>query len=238
MPDEDSSAVSEAMPSTDIYATTRAPLLTSLKAARAKLQRRGLHGLSTTDLVTLILGPRTESTVQLLVRRHGAAGLAGLSLEELSRTGRLGKAATSRMAAVLELHRRLKAMQEGHRPKLTKPREVHDQVKDIVGARKEHLIGLYLDAQNGLLHRETLSIGSLNTTRTHPREILYPAIEVTAQGFILSHNHPSGSLDPSPEDLEFTRSVQRAGELMGIELYDHVIVSVHGHASLRELGLL
>ena len=69
--------------------------------------------------------------------------------------------------------------------------------------RKEHLVGLYLDAQNGLLHRETISIGSLNTTRTHPREILYPAIAHLALGFILAHNHPSGCLEPSPEDVEF-----------------------------------
>ncbi len=129
-------------------------------------------------------------------------------------------------------------MAEAHRPKVTKPHEVYAEVKEIAGARKEHLIGLYVDAQNGVLYRETLSIGSLNTTRTHPREILYPAIVHAALGFILAHNHPSGGLEPSPEDLEFTRSVQRAGELMGIELYDHVIVASGGYTSLRERGLL
>ncbi len=238
MPNEDPSAVSEALPTADFYTTTRAPLLTTLSAARDRLRRRGPQALSTTDLLTVILGPRTDKAVQTLVRRHGAAGLSGLSLEDLSRFGRLGKVTAARMASVLELHRRLKAMQEQRRPKLTTPREVYDQVKDVAFARKEHLVGLYLDAQNGLLHRETLSVGSLNTTRTHPREILYPAIQCTAQGFILAHNHPSGGLDPSPEDLEFTRSVQRAGELMGIEMYDHVIVSVSGHTSLREMGML
>lgn len=81
-------------------------------------------------------------------------------------------------------------------------------------------------------------VGSLNTTRTHPREILYPAIVHTALGFILAHNHPPGGLEPSPEDLEFTRSVQRAGELMGIELYDHVIVAGSGVVSMREMGML
>ena len=94
------------------------------------------------------------------------------------------------------------------------------------------------DAQNGLLSQETISIGSLNTTRTHPREILYPAVQHLALGFILAHNHPSGCPEPSPEDVEFTRAVRRAGELMGIELYDHLIVAGDGYTSLRERGLL
>jgi DNA repair protein RadC len=129
-------------------------------------------------------------------------------------------------------------MEEQHRPKITKPREAYDQVHSIASARKEHLVGLYLDAQNGLLLSETISIGSLNTTRTHPREILHPAIQCLALGFILAHNHPSGCLEPSPEDVEFTRAVHRAGELMGIELYDHLIVTGSGYTSMRERGMM
>ena len=121
---------------------------------------------------------------------------------------------------------------------LNGPRLAFRQVRHLTRAKKEHLVGLYLDAQNGLLHRETISIGSLNTTRTHPREILYPALVHLALGFILAHNHPSGCLDPSQEDIEFTRAVQRAADLMGIELYDHLIVAGEGYTSMRERGLL
>ncbi len=99
-------------------------------------------------------------------------------------------------------------------------------------------MGIYLDAQNSLIHRETLSIGSLNTTRTHPREILYPAVRHLALAFILAHNHPSGCPDPSTEDVEFTASIRRASELFGIEFYDHLIVTADGFTSLRERGLL
>ncbi|MBI4032753.1 hypothetical protein HY374_03545 [Candidatus Berkelbacteria bacterium] len=81
-------------------------------------------------------------------------------------------------------------------------------------------------------------IGSLNTTRTHPREILQPAIVCSALGFILVHNHPSGSLTPSQDDVDFTRAVKRASEIIGIGLYDHLIVSEHGYVSLKEKGLL
>jgi DNA repair protein RadC len=121
---------------------------------------------------------------------------------------------------------------------VSKPKDAYLQVRDLGRARKEHLVGLYLDAQNGVLQRETLSVGSLNTTRTHPREILYPAIVHLALGFILAHNHPSGCLEPSEEDVEFTRAVQRAGELMGIELHDHLIVTRGGYTSLKERGVL
>jgi DNA repair protein RadC len=150
----------------------------------------------------------------------------------------MGRAGATRLVAALELHRRLNREASAERHKLSRPAEVFREVRDIRRARKEHLVGLYLDAQNNLIHRETLSIGSLNTTRTHPREILFPAIQHAALGFILCHNHPSGGIEPSPEDLEFTAAVKRAGELMGIELYDHLVVAEGGFTSMRERGLL
>lgn len=207
-------------------------------SARHRLRQRGPEALTTTDLLVALLGNGTKNAVQTLLRRHGAAGLSELKPDDLSREGGLGVGTACRLAAVLEVHRRLSAMQEQRRPKITKPHEVYAQVHGIASAKKEHLVGLYLDAQNGLVHSETLSVGSLNTTRTHPREILHPAIQNLALGFILAHNHPSGCLEPSPEDLEFTRSVHRAGELMGIELYDHLIVTAAGYTSLRERGMM
>ena len=151
----------------------------------------------------------------------------------------MGPASAARMCAVFELGRRAYATRvQPARVEINGPSQVFRQVRSLGRARREHLVGLYLDAQNGLLRRETISIGSLNTTRTHPREILYPAVSHLALGFILAHNHPSGCPDPSAEDLEFTKFVQRAGELMGIELYDHLIVAGDGYTSFRERGLL
>jgi DNA repair protein RadC len=111
-------------------------------------------------------------------------------------------------------------------------------VKEIARAKKEHLVALYLDAQNHLLGKETISVGSLNTTRTHPREIFQPAIACSAMGIILAHNHPSGSLAASQEDVDFTRAIRRASEILGIGLYDHIIVSEKGFVSLKEKGLM
>lgn len=211
---------------------------------REKVVAHGPAVLSHTELLALVIGNGGRSDpagkiADRLVRRHGLRRLAGLPVAEWGRQRGIGDASAARLTAVFELGRRVYGKDAGEEPaRLTKPREVFERVREIGRARKEHLVGIYLDAQNGVVHQETLSIGSLNTTRTHPREILFPAIAHLALGFILAHNHPSGSLEPSPEDLEFTRSVQRAGELMGIELYDHLIVTRTAFASLRELGMM
>ena len=211
---------------------------------REKMLARGPSSLSHGELLAVVLGKGRGSesatgVAERLLRRHGLQGLARVRPSELHRERGVGPASAARISAVLELGRRIYGKDPGQeRPRLTKPKEVYERVRGMARARKEHLVGLYLDAQNGLLHRETLSVGSLNTTRTHPREILYPAILHLALGFILVHNHPSGITEPSPEDLEFTKGVQKAGELMGIELYDHVIVARSTYTSLREMGML
>jgi DNA repair protein RadC len=124
------------------------------------------------------------------------------------------------------------------RRRISGPPDVASLCKGMGRLRTERLEGLYLDSQNGVLERRVISAGSLNTTSTHPREILRPAIECGALGFILVHNHPSGSLTPSADDVEFTRRIGKAAELMGIPLYDHVIISSAGYVSLKEKGLL
>lgn len=201
-----------------------------------RLQRLGVRSLSSTDLLALIIG--SSSTAQTVVRRHGIPGLAELQPAAWRQHDGIGKATSTRLSAVFELGRRIYCTPaEATRPRLIRPVDVYKQVRHIGSLKKEHLIGLYLDAQNGLAHMETISIGSLNTTRTHPREILHPAIVYLALGFILAHNHPSGSLDPSDEDIAFSRAVHRASEVIGIELYDHLIVTADGFTSLRERGV-
>jgi DNA repair protein RadC len=209
--------------------------------ARNKLIARGPSSLSHAELLVLLLGAanreETQRTAERLLRRNGLERLSRLSAGDWRSEHGLGPATAARLCAAFELGRRA-AGDEEERPRLNGPRQAFRQVRHLCRARKEHLVGLYLDSQNGLVHRETISVGSLNTTRSHPREILYPAVQHLALGFILAHNHPSGCLEPSGEDVEFTRAVQRAGELMGIELYDHLIVARGGYTSLRERGLL
>ena len=123
--------------------------------------------------------------------------------------------------------------------KIERPKDVYDAVIPYYrGADREILSVLCLDAQNQPTCFNVASIGALNTTRTRPAEILKVAIVTNASGLVIIHNHPSGSLEPSPEDLEFTRAMQQACELVGIDLYDHLVVTDDGFTSLRERGLI
>jgi DNA repair protein RadC len=210
---------------------------------REKLFARGPDVLSHGELLSLVLGSGTRAQpvtriARRLMNRYGLGGLASLSADAWRSQSGLGTVSAARMCAVFELGRRAYGRADDDRPSISGPRQAYRQLTHLGQAKKEHLVGLYLDSQNGLLCKETISIGSLNTTRTHPREILFPAVVHLALGFILAHNHPSGCLEPSAEDVEFTRSIRRAGELMGIELYDHLIIARGGYTSLRERGLL
>ena len=211
----------------------REPVRPPRPSPRDRLETKGIRSLGHADLVELLLG--SVEVAGTLVRRHGLAGLARLDFAALRREPGVGTAHAARLAAAFELSRRAHAALED-RPRIVRPKDAWMCVRELGPLKKEHLVGLYLDAQNALVHKETISIGSLNTTRTHPREILYPAIEHLALGFLLVHNHPSGSADPSDEDVEFTRAVHRAAETLGIEMYDHLIVTRAGYTSLRERG--
>ena len=210
---------------------------------REKMMQGGARGLSHVELLAVILGTgtRKENVLKIaerLIRRYGIGAMPALTVKEWMGNPGVGDARARRLAALFELSRRVEKASSREAPRISTPKEVHAQVRELGGAKKEHLVALYLDSQNHLLARETISIGSLNTPRTHPREILQPAITHLALGFILVHNHPSGTLVPSADDVEFTRAIGKAAELMGIPLYDHIIVSREGYVSLKEKGML
>jgi DNA repair protein RadC len=209
---------------------------------REKMLKYGPRALTNTELLAVVLGNGVvgENVLRVaedLMRRHGAEALPGLSLEGWRSTRGVGVVKGCQMTAAFELARRILVRPDAEF-RVSSPREAYELVRDLKRARKEHLVALYLDAQNHLILRETISIGALNTTRTHPREILQPAILHSALSFVLVHNHPSGSLEPSRDDLDFTRGIARAAELIGVGLTDHLIVSPRGFVSLKERGIL
>ncbi len=226
--------------------SVRGPRLADLEPAiarpREKMLKYGARALTSTELLAVVLGSGVEGENVLrvaedIMRRHGAEGLPLLTLEGWRSSRGIGKVKACQLTAAFELARRI-LVRPASEFRVGSPREAYELVRDLKRARKEHLVALYLDAQNFLIERETISIGSLNTTRTHPREILQPAILHSALSFVLVHNHPSGSLEPSRDDLDFTRSIARAAELMGVGLADHLIVSPRGYVSLKERGAL
>lgn len=118
------------------------------------------------------------------------------------------------------------------------PEDVLAQCRDLTCARKEHFVILILNARHEVTKRETVSIGSLNASIVHPREVFLPAILASAASMILVHNHPSGDPEPSDEDLSITRRLVEVGLLVGIEVLDHVIVASRGVVSLRARQML
>jgi DNA repair protein RadC len=183
-----------------------------------KLKRRGPEALSDPELVSVILRCSAETAERLVKVAEG------------------GGEAAVRYGAVLELAKR-------QRPD---PRPVVDSARTAAGlvpesvraARKEHFLILCLNARRQLVHHETVSIGTLSASLVHPREVFSPAISHAAAAVVAVHNHPSGDPTPSAEDRDVTRRLQRAGELLGIPLADHVIVSESGFFSFREHGIL
>ncbi len=118
---------------------------------------------------------------------------------------------------------------------LSEPDLVYALVRDMGTLPKENVRALYVDARRCLLHEETISVGTLTASLIHPREVYRPAVERAAAAVFLAHNHPSGDATPSVDDRAVTKRLRQAGEILGIELLDHLVVGRTGYTSLRAL---
>jgi DNA repair protein RadC len=117
---------------------------------------------------------------------------------------------------------------------ITNSKIVYREMRDIKNWDKEVFVAFYLDTQNKIISREILSIGTLNYSVIHPREVFRTAIIRNANSVIIAHNHPSGNLEPSDEDIKITKQLKEAGQIIGIKLLDHVIVTVKGYYSFND----
>ncbi len=124
-------------------------------------------------------------------------------------------------------------------PAISDPRAVYDLIRPLVrDAHREHFYGVYLNARNRVLSVDLISVGTLNASIVHPREVFGRALEIPAASVVVVHNHPSGETDPSEDDLAVTARLVEAGEVLGIQLLDHVIVANGSFTSLKEEGHL
>jgi DNA repair protein RadC len=123
-------------------------------------------------------------------------------------------------------------------PLVILPLNVFECLKEFRDKKKEHFIVLHLNTQNEIIKREIVSIGSLNASLVHAREVFRSAIIAECAAILICHNHPSGSLEPSAEDLSVTRRLTDAGKILGVEVTDHVIISQNGYYSFREHRLI
>ena len=137
------------------------------------------------------------------------------------------------VVACAELGRRFYQKNDFGKATLRTAKDVFKYLHDMQNLPKEHLRGLYLNSHNRIIHDEVISIGTINSSLIHPREVFKPAIEFGAVAIILAHNHPSGSIIPSTADIEITRQLVKAGEIIGISVLDHVIISKNKYTSIK-----
>ena len=216
-------------------------LPTSLRP-REKLMASGARKLTNADLIAILIGRGTPRQNALkiafnILRKYKLEELPQLGLKEWQEIEGIGKAKACEFLALFELAQRLYGP-EKEAVLVDSHEKILELVEDIKHAKREHLIGIYLDGQNRLVFKETLAIGNVNISYIHPKDILQPAFIHSASSFILVHNHPSGTLEPSEEDLKLTRRVKEVSEQLDIYLLDHVIVGPGGSLSLKKRELL
>lgn len=206
---------------------------------REKLSKYGPNKLSNTELLAILLGSGTKGTnvVELsnkILKKFGTEKMSEVSYQDLKNTFGLGPAKACLLIACFELGRRF--LKDKKHNLILSPQSVWESLKDIRDHKKEHFVIFYLNTRNQEIKREVISVGTLNTSLVHPREVFEPAIAHSAAQVIVAHNHPSGDPEPSEEDLAITKRLVEAGKILGIELLDHVVIGRDRWASIRELG--
>ena len=216
--------------------------LAKLDMPREKLSARGPEALKDEELLAILLGTGYEGKNVLevskaILRKHPKEKLLNLTFQELTSLKGVGQAKAATLMAGFELAKRALNRGVGILPAISKPADVLPLVADLREKRKEHFVALLLNARNQVLHREDVSVGSLNASLVHPREVFSPAVERAAAAVILVHNHPSGDVTPSRDDLDLTDRLVKAGQIMGIDVLDHLIVAKQAFLSFKERGL-
>ncbi len=212
---------------------------------RERLEQVGPENLSHQELLALIIekGRAGRNVLQLaqnlLAEFKGLANLKQASLTELQKINGIGFATACKLKAAFSLADKAVRSSAGNNWKVNRAEEVFGFLKSKYGpAKKEHFIMLTIDTRRCLINQHTISIGTLNASLVHPREVFKPAIKDSAAGIILAHNHPSGDLKPSANDDQVTHNIQQAGRLIKIDLIDHLIITENDYFSYREAELI
>jgi len=204
---------------------------------REKLIEKGAVNLRDGELMAILLGTGIEgrdvfAVARDVLNKFPVKKLLSLDFKALAKIKGIGPAKACLLLAAFELTKRALEVEDNNLPAINSARDAVAQLQELRTAKKEHFTALYLNARNQLVHKETISVGTLNANLVHPREVFYPAIEHLAASIIVAHNHPSGGAEPSAADLELTDRLKEAGKVMGIELRDHIIVTKDGYQSV------
>ena len=211
---------------------------------RERLLHYGPESLSTAELLAILLrtGSRGENVLdlatRLLVEFGGLGGLVRATVSELSAVKGVGEAKAAQLKAGLEIGRRLLIAAPHERPQITSPADAANLLMLEMGhLEQEHLRVLLLDTRNRVLASPVVYKGNVNTSVIRIAELFREAIRHNSTAMIIAHNHPSGDPTPSPEDVRVTRQVVEVGNLVDIEVLDHLIIGQGRYVSLKERGL-
>ncbi|CAM4488625.1 RadC family protein [Paenibacillus typhae] len=212
---------------------------------RERMMHYGAESLSQAELLAILLrtGTRRESAIhiaqQLLRHSGGLRGLADLSIEELTNIKGIGPAKAVQLKAGIELGRRMANSRLTEPVIIRSPQDAAEILTEQLRyLQKEHFVCLFLNTKNHVIAQETLSMGSLNASIVHPREVFRAAMKCSSAAIICAHNHPSGDPAPSPEDISLTTRLVQAGEIVGIDVLDHLIIGDSRFVSLKEKGYM
>ncbi len=197
---------------------------------REKLIEKGATALKDKELLAILLGTgragkNVIEVAQEILAKHKMKKLLVLPYSEMAKIKGIGPAKATALLSAFELTKRALEVEDNNLPTINNAKDAVAQLQELRTAKKEHFVALYLNARNQLIHKETISIGTLNASLVHPREVFKPAIEYLAASVILAHNHPGGETEPSRADEKITERLREAGKLLGIDVKDHIIIT-------------
>lgn len=217
--------------------------MSNTEKPRERLQKKGVSSLSNIELFAIILetGSRKESVVDLanrvVAKYSEIADMREVTLQELTEINGIGLAKAAKVLAAIEISKRLDTQKVNPCPVIRGPQDGADLVmQEMSLLSQEHFHCVFLSTRNKLVHRETIFIGSLNSSVVHPREIFKQAMKYSSASVMCFHNHPSGDATPSTQDITVTKRLKKAGDLLGIPLIDHIIIGNNTFTSLKQEG--
>jgi DNA repair protein RadC len=213
------------------------------KRPREKLSERGAENLSDSELLAILIragraGMSALDIARETLKKYPISQLLTVTKDELTGIKGLEDTKAITIKAALELGSRAVGSFHDSLPILDSVKATVAQLVDLRGKQKEYFMVLYLNARKQLIHKETISIGTLTETLVHPREVFEPAIRNLASSIMLAHNHPSKNTEVSDEDIKLTEKLIQSGTILDIEVLDHIIITDDGYISFKEKGLL
>ena len=199
----------------------------------ARLSRLGAESLTDEELLSITLRLTLPRVSELITKYGSAQALLNADRSQLART--LSPAKSAALISARELCGRVSRAKK-ELIDLSDPSHVYEHLRAYRSKQKEHFIALYVNARNKIIREEVVSVGTLTASLVHPREVFGPAVQCSAAGVIVAHNHPSGDQNPSADDGAATRRLERAGRILGVPLLDHVVIAEGGYYSFRENG--